>query len=242
MDQAVGRAVGLLEALARAGGPMRLTRLAEEVGLQKSTAHRLLKSWIELGYVVQEPDTGRYAPSLRLWELGAAVAVEHPVKRAAAGFLQTLHRETGETVSLLIRDGDDVLYLEKLFSPRSVRFSTRPGSRVAAPLTAGGKAMLATDPQARAVLDRVATRERLAPDLAATLAELEVIRRRGWSASAASTGVASFGCALPARSGPATAAISVSAPSERLTGGGDDRIVQALLATCAKLAEAVGPV
>lgn len=230
MDQAVGRAVGVLETLVRAGAPMRLTRIAEAAGLQKSTAHRLLKTWIELGYVDQEPESGRYRATLRLWELGSAVLVEHPLKRAAAGFLHALQRETGETVSLLIADGDDVLYLDKLFSPRSMGFSTRPGSRVSASLTAGGKAILATDPDAA---ERLRGSEAL-------LAELAGIRERGYSRSVAQAGAVSFGCALPSRGGPAWAAISVSMPRERLDDPAEARIVQALLSTCAKLAESLG--
>ena len=239
MDQAVARAAALLETLARAGAPMRLTRLAEAAGLQKSTAHRLLKTWIALGYARQDADSGLYGPTLRMWELGSGVVMDHPVKRAASGFLQALHRETGETVSLLLRDGDDVLYLDKLFAARSIGFSTRPGSRVAAPLTAGGKAMLATDADAEAVVRRAAARHPL--DVAAVMAELETVRRKGHSVSSGAPGVTSFGGARPARSGPATAAISVSMPAERAAGAGEARIVQALMSACAGLAEAVGP-
>ena len=46
MDQAVSRALGILEALTRTGAPLRLARLTEQVGLQKSTTHRILQSLI----------------------------------------------------------------------------------------------------------------------------------------------------------------------------------------------------
>ncbi|CAN5223205.1 IclR family transcriptional regulator [soil metagenome] len=242
MDQSAARALSLLEALARAGGPVRLSHLAAQTGGQKSTTHRLLQSLIELGYVEQEAETGRYGPTLKLWELGSSVVVEHPVKRAASSFLQALHKETGESVSLLVRSGDDVLYLEKLFSPRPVRFSTRPGSRVPAPLTAGGMAMLSHDPQAREVVERMAARlhGRREFDVERFMSEIEATRQRGYSISAANAGVVSFGCALPARAGRAVAALSVSAPSERLQNGADAKLVEALLSTCARLVQSVG--
>jgi len=150
--------------------------------------------------------------------------------------------ETGETVSLLTRSGDDVIYLDKLVSPRSVRFSTRPGSRVAAPLTAGGQAMLAHDPEARAVADRIALKlnGRRDFDADAFMIQLEATRARGYAISSANAGVVSFGCALLAKGGAATAALSISAPTERLNAEAEARIVEALLSTCARLAETVG--
>lgn len=241
MDQAVSRALSLLEVLSRAGAPMRMSALAIEAGLQKSTTHRILQSLIELGYVEQEAETGRYGASLKMWELGSAVVVEHPVKRVASSFLQALHAATGETVSLLLRSGDDVLYLDKIVSPRAVRFSTRPGSRAPAPLTAGGKAMLAGAPDARAVAERVAARlktRRL--DVDAFMADLEDTQARGYAVNRHNPGVISLGCALPARTGPAMAALSVSAPIERLGDGGEARLAEALLSTCARLAETAG--
>lgn len=242
MDQAVSRALGILEALSRAAVPLRLSRLAAETGLQKSTIHRILQSLIALGYVEQEPETGRYAASLKMWELGSGVVMEHPVKRVAAPFLQALHKETGETVSLLVRSGDDVLYLDKLVSPRAVRFSTRPGSRVLAPLTAGGQAMLAQATDARAVVERTAgrLRDRRQMDIEGVMRTLQETRERGYSISSANAGVVSFGCVLLARDGPPTAALSVSAPLERLEGGAEAKVIEALRSTCARITETVG--
>jgi DNA-binding IclR family transcriptional regulator len=126
--------------------------------MQKSTVHRILSSLSQLGYTEQVEPTSCYRATLKLWELGVGIAAEHPVKRAASMFMAALHRATGETVSLTILSGDDVLYLDKILSPRPIRFTTRIGSRVPAPLTAGGKAMLAHAPDARAIARRAALR------------------------------------------------------------------------------------
>lgn len=243
MDQAVSRGLSILDALAQAGAPMRISRLTEQVGLQKSTVHRILQTLIALGYVQQEAETGRYGASLKLWEMGSAIVFEHPVKRAAASFLQALQKEVGETVSLLVPSGDDVLYLERLVSPRPIRFSARPGSRVPALLTAGGRAILAQFPDlpataARAVLHagdrRVFRLEEVARDLEAT-------RARGYAISRDTPGVISLGCAIAGRTGTPAAAISISAPLERLPPGGEGDIAEALQSTCAALHSMVGP-
>lgn len=242
MDQAVSRSLAILEALARADAPQRLSRLSEQVGLQKSTVHRILQTLIALGYVEQEAETGRYGASLKLWEMGSAIVAGHPVKRAASSFLQALHREVGETTSLLAPAGDDVLYLERLISPRTIRFSARAGSRAPALLTAGGRAILAQDPDLHAAARRAvaAAGPNYAGDEASVVAELQAIRARGYSISRDTPGVISLGCAIAGRSGRPAAAISISAPLERVTDETQARMAQALQTTCAAVHNTVG--
>ena len=236
MDRAVARSFQLLEALARARGSARLSDLAAEAGLQKSTAHRLLTTLCALGYAAQD-DSARYGATLKAWELGAGVVADLPIRGAAAGFLQGLHRATGETVSLTVLSGDDVIYLEKLVAPRPVRFLTRVGSRVPAALTAGGKAMLAMRPDAEEIVARTAARRPL--DVPAVLAELEEVRRRGYAVSGYSPGVTSLGAAVAAGGAHAQAALSVSAPSDRLTARKREAVVESLLEARARMAEAL---
>ena len=236
MDRAVARSFQLLEALARARGGARLSDLAAETGLQKSTAHRILGTLCALGYAEQD-DASRYRASLKVWELGAGVVAELPIRRAASGYLQGLHRATGETVSLTILSGDDVVYLEKLVAARPVRFMTRVGSRVPAPLTASGKALLATRPDAAQIVARANTRPPL--DVPAVMAELDEARRRGYALSGYSPGVTSIGAAVVTGGAPAHAALSISAPTERLTGSKRDAAIEALLEACARMAEAL---
>ncbi len=244
VEGAVPRALSVLEALARARAPMRLTALAQELGIQKSTVHRILSTLSALDYVSQDRATGCYRASLKMWEIGARIVAEHPVKRVAAGFLQALQRATGETVSLLVRvDDDDVLYLEKLISSRPGRATTRAGSRVPAVLTAGGKAMLAHDPDARAVAERSAARLRQTQtpfDVATFLRELAAIRARGYALSSFSPGVLSVGAPILGPDEEVLAALSVSTPRERLTKTSQARIVELTLAACAEMAETIG--
>lgn len=243
MDQAVQRALSLLEALSTSG-PLRVTRIAETVQLSKSTVHRQLQTLIELGYVEREPETNRYAASLKLWELGSAIVVEHPIKRVATPFLHDLRKDSGHTVSLLVPSGDDVLYLEKLNSPRAPHFRTRPGSRVAAPLTAGGQAILAYDPQAEVRLRRVAARQPAeAPlDAGEMLEELARVRSRGFAVNRRNPEVVSIACALLGKDGTAAAAISASSPADVMNEREQARMAQAVVATCARIADLVGRV
>jgi DNA-binding IclR family transcriptional regulator len=194
MDRAVSRGFQIIEVLARSNGAVRLTDLARHVQLQKSTIHRILSTLIELGYVVKVEETGQYRATLKMWELGANILASHPLKRVAAGFLHDLHRITGETVSLTIPSGDDVLYIDKIISPRPIRFTTRVGSRVAAPMTASGKAMLAYTANAREIAERVlpTVEPDRVYDVDELMEELARTRERGYSISSARPGVLSF--------------------------------------------------
>ena len=241
-ESAVSRAFAVLETLAASPEPMRLSAIALRLGMQKSTVHRILTSLARLGYAEQVEATSCYRAALKLWEMGAGVIAEHPIKRAASAFLQALHRATGETVSLTILSGDDVLYLDKIISPRPVRFTTRVGSRVPAPLTAGGKAMLAHAPDARAMVRRAAARikDKRRADLETVMKELEKVRAQGYATSSFSPGVISFAAPVMAHDGSAPAALSVSAPVDRVSAKKRGEIIEQVMTTCANMAERVG--
>ncbi len=242
MDRAVSRAFQMIEALAQSDGAMRLTDLAVRLDLQKSTVHRILSTLIQLGYVEKAPETGQYQATLKIWELGANVLANHPLKRVAAGFLHELHRLTGETVSLTIPSGDDVLYVDKIISPRPIRFTTRVGSRVAAPLAASGKAMLANMSDAREVVERVlpSVDPDRAYDVDELMAELAEARERGYTISSARPGVISIASVVLDRDGRPAAALSVSAPTQRLPDAKRSEIIEGVLSTCARLSETLG--
>jgi DNA-binding IclR family transcriptional regulator len=245
VDSALGKGLRVLELLASAPAPVRLSQIAQDLDLQKSSTHRVLRQLVDAGYVTQDPGSGLYSATLKVWELGSAVVAVLPIKQAASGVLQELHRATSETVSLTVRDGDDVLYLDKIVSPRPIGFTTRVGSRVPAPLTASGRAMLAYEPDAAAVIERVAAR--VAPgslDVKRALADVKRARKDGYlvGRGRVERGIVGIAAAVP---GPdpgrgAVAGLTVSAPVQRLDDGRQSAIVEALLVAAAGLGEAIG--
>ena len=243
MDTALGKGLRVLEAVATADGPVRLSYLATELGMQKSSAHRVLRALVDAGFVAQDPATDLYTATLKVWELGSAVVNAVPVKQAATTVLQELHRRTGETVSLSVLDGDDVLYLDKIVSPRPMGFTTRVGSRVAAPLTVGGRAMLAFEDDPEAVVRRVA--RRLAKgtlDVEKALADVRRARDDGYliGVGRADRGIVGIAAAVPGPGGRAAAGLTVSAPAKRMSPKREQEIVDALLLAAAGLGDAIG--
>ncbi len=242
MTSAVAKSFRILEELSTRG-PLRLSTLADELGLGKSTVHRVLAELGELGYVEQEQESGRYRPTLRTWELGTAVVADLPVKQAAASALQDLHTATGETVSLVVRSGDDALYLDKLISPRPMRFTTRVGSRIPLPIPAGGKALLAASDDGPEVVARLAERPELTAliDVDKVVKELTAARRRGYAvASSKARGVVSLAAAVIDRDQRPAAALAVSAPADHLDRQRRDEVAAAVVSTATRLSESLG--
>src|SRR5690606_35113096 len=140
-----------------------------------------------------------------------------PIKQVASGALHQLHGRTGETVSLVVRSGDDALYLDKIVSPRPLRFTTRVGSRLPLPLTAGGKAMLAASADGADVVRRFAARPDLAHpvDVDRLLGELAEARERGYAIATGRPGLVGIAAAIVDRDDEPVAALTVSAPTDR---------------------------
>ena len=242
-DTALGKGLRVLEAIALAQGPVRLSHLASELDLQKSSVHRVLQTLIGAGFVAQDPATELYSATLKVWELGSAVVSALPIKQAATTVLHELHRRTGETVSLSVLDGDDVLYLDKIISPRPMGFTTRVGSRVPAPMTVGGRAMLAYEDDPRAVVTRVARRlGRGMVDVARVMADVQRARADGYliGVGRAERGIVGIAAAVPGPAGRAAAGLTVSAPAKRVSKRQEREVIDALLIAATGLAEAVG--
>ncbi len=242
MDTTVAKGLSVLELLARSTAPVRLSSVAEQLGLQKSNAHRLLSTLATLGYVTQETETGRYHATLKTWELGASIIAEHPTKRAAAPYLQDLHRATSETVNLVILDGLEVLYLDKILTTRPLRVSTQVGTRLIAVLTAAGKSILAHEPDPEPILEASKAKfERAADlDIPAFMDELERVRATGYATHEGTTGVLTVAAPIMGRGDRAAASLSISAPTDRLNGKALDHAIEAVLTTSARIAETVG--
>jgi IclR family acetate operon transcriptional repressor len=238
---AIGKSVRVLEALATARGPVRLSALADDLVLQKSTVHRVLGELIELGYAEQDA-SGRYRPTLRMWELGVNIVADLPIRQVASSALVELHDRTRETVSLIVRSGDDALYLDKIVSARPLRFTTRVGSRVPLPVPSGGKAILAFSDDGADVVARLAKEAdpRWAIDEQKVLRALGHARRTGFVMSSAQQGVKAIAAPILDRDRQPVGALSVSAPTERMEQRGRDAIVDEVLGTATRLSDSLG--
>ncbi|MBB5916128.1 DNA-binding IclR family transcriptional regulator [Nocardia transvalensis] len=141
MHTVLGKARMLLEAFDAESGELSLTELSRRSGVAKATTYRLANALVEWGLL--ERSGTRYRLGLRLFELGALVPAQRVLRDAALPYLQELHAATGATVHFAIRDGLDVLYIEKLSGHGAVAIPSRVAGRLPLYATATGKAILA---------------------------------------------------------------------------------------------------
>jgi DNA-binding IclR family transcriptional regulator len=141
--RSVDRALDLLEFVAHGNDPVGLAELTDQLGLSKSTAHRILVTLRRRGFVHQLPGGRTYAIGVKSFEVGAAFLAGTSLPSASLVEMERLATLTQETVNLAILDGRDIVYVEKLNSSRAYSVTTRVGSRSPAHCTALGKAILA---------------------------------------------------------------------------------------------------
>ena len=143
--QVLERAFGLLDLLAKHQDPVPLKLISEQTGLHPSTAHRILSD-LTIGRFVDRPEAGSYRLGMRLLELGNLVKGRLNVRDAALAPMRELHKLTQQPVNLSMRQGDEIVYIERTYSERSGMQVVRAiGGRAPLHLTSTGKLFLALD-------------------------------------------------------------------------------------------------
>jgi DNA-binding IclR family transcriptional regulator len=242
--QVIERMMNLLDALAARSGSVSLKELAQATSLHPSTAHRILNDMVVGRFVDRGEQAGSYRLGMRLLELGNLVKARLSVREAAVEPMRELHRKTGQTVNLSVRQGDEIVYVERAYSERSGMQVVRAiGGRAPLHLTSSGKLFLAFD-EAR-IVRSYATRTGLAghtrnsiTDLQRLERELSLVRARGYARDneELELGVRCIAAAIRDDSGLVIAGLSVSAPSDRM----QDAWIEDLVGTAARISAGLG--
>jgi len=183
--KSVLKALDILELLDEEPG-LTITEIARRLEMEKSTAYRLVNSLRLRGYVRQDKETRKYFNGFRLFEMGSNVVKDMELKKLALPFLQELSQRTGEAVNLAIRDGNDVVYLDKIESGATIKVDLHVGKRMPMYCTGLGKALLAFMPaeEVEALLSGEVFRPftpNTHKDLPSLMRDLERIRQRGYA-------------------------------------------------------------
>lgn len=217
--QSVDRVLDILETLAAQPRPMGISEIARETGLAQGTVHRLLSSLVSRGYVRRDADR-RYGIGMAAAALADSARIT--LVAGAEPLLRDLVTACGETANLALLDGDQMVYAAQAPSPHTLRIFAEVGRRVPLHCTAVGKAALSTLPteRAAALLRRRPLESRTTHTLASVEAVLEdvaSIQARGYAIDEQEQelGVRCLAAPLTGLAG-IPAAVSVSAPTERL--------------------------
>jgi len=141
------RALALVGAFDEQHRRLSLTDLAVRADLPVPTAHRLVGELVDWGALVRT-DAGEYVVGRRLWDLGLLAPAETGLRQIASPYLHDLYGATLATVHLAVRDGTEVLYLDRLAGNASVPVVSDVGSRLPMHATGVGKVLLAHAPVA----------------------------------------------------------------------------------------------
>lgn len=202
---------------------VRIAEVSRELGIARSSAHRLLSMLTYRGYARQDPTTKAYGPGPALVELGLAIVRNMDIRRTARPYMERLSRETGETICLMLLDPPKVLFIDSIEGPQSVRVASRTGRTMPAHCTSAGKAMLAALPPERLREIYADGRlETMTDRSIATLEDLEAeiasIRRAGYATNFAESeaDISAVGVAIIGTAGEPIAGFSAAAPASRL--------------------------
>ncbi len=215
--RSIQRAVEILSFMVSKNVPCDLDVIASESGLKKTTAHRILQTLADVGMVERDIRTRRYKAGRRLVSLGLAAYAEFDLSRIAAPILEAVRDALNETANLTVLERNEIVIVERFPSPHLLKLALDRGSRLPVHCTATGKAILAHLPQSRRqqVVASLAL-QRLTPKTLATpetlLADLEIIRRRGYAICDEEFAVGQVGYATPIldHTGECLAAVNVS--------------------------------
>lgn len=217
--QSVERVFELLELVTDAGGEVTLSELSASTDLPLPTIHRLLRTLVTLGYARQLPNR-RYALGPRLIRIGEGASRQFGA--LARPQLKSLVDALGESANMAILDGDMVVYVAQVPSQHSMRMFTEVGRRANVHDTGVGKAILAQldDDTVRRIVERAGMptpTEFSIGTVDALLAELNLIRARGYSIDEQEQEIGVRCYAMAVAGAPTPTAVSVSGPIARVT-------------------------
>jgi DNA-binding IclR family transcriptional regulator len=241
--QVIERLVSLLDALGSKQDPVSLKELAKITGLHPSTAHRILNDLV-ITRLVDRSETGAYRLGMRLLELGNIVKSRLDVRETALEFMRTLHRKTNQTINLSVRQGDEIVYIDRAFSERSGMQVVRAiGGRAPLHLTSTGKLFLSLDDidSLKSYAKRtglVGNNKNSITKFDSLAEELAKVRQFGYARDneELELGVRCMAAGILDDTGKMIAGLSISAPTERL----NEEWLSDLMKTAQQISSALG--
>jgi len=219
--QVIERLAKILDVIASRKESVSLKILSAETGLHPSTAFRILSSLVDFGFV-ERTSRGNYQLGVKLMQLGSRVNASVDIRKIALPLMEKLRDQLGETVNLTVREGDEVVYIERSVAKRMIKVEQVIGSRAPLHVTAVGKMMLGElgeeacrDYAKRSKLPAYTINTYIKVN--ALLEEASASLERGYSLDneEAELGVGCIGTLIRDANNHVIAGLSVSAPIER---------------------------
>ena len=241
--QVIERLFSLMDVLASREDAISLKEISEKTGLHPSTAHRILND-LTIGRFVDRPEPGSYRLGMRLLELGNMVKARLNVRDAALAPMRDLHKLIQQPVNLSMRQGDEIVYIERAYSECSGMQVVRAiGGRAPLHLTSVGKLFLSVDEPMK--VRSYATRTGLSGHTKNSITQLPILERelskvRQYGVARDNEelelGVRCIAAGIYDDQGKLLAGLSISAPADRL----DEAWLTKLQSTAEAISQALG--
>ncbi|MBE6727982.1 MAG: IclR family transcriptional regulator [Ruminococcaceae bacterium] len=221
--QSVERTFAIIELLSK-NKEMSISELSRLSQLHKTTVFRLLNTLMSLGYVYQNEKSEQYGLTYKFLKISSFGLSHHDIRNEMKPLLKELSHKCGETVHLVERNGNNVVYIDKFESNKnSVRMVSRIGMELGMTTTAVGKALLSKcdDDEVLSVWnssEHTAKTEYTITDFDLFKGEIDRVRLLGYAVDNEENelGVRCVAVALPDCYGEYKYAVSVSAPINRM--------------------------
>lgn len=217
------RALDILSLFGPQTPELGITDIAKALNLHKSTASGLVYTLEHNGYIAQNPENRRYHLGLQLVERAGVLLDQIEIRKIAMPELEQLRDWSSESVNLAILEENQIIYIERLLTDKSLGFRNHIGKRAWPHSTALGKAILSHLPpqQALAVLQSYTLEEmtrHTITDIDILMRQFEEFRRQGYAIEREENEIGGLCISAPIHSYDATpvAAVSVSFPLSRL--------------------------
>ncbi|MBA0127099.1 IclR family transcriptional regulator [Haloechinothrix sp. YIM 98757] len=219
--QSIERAAAILRLLARGSGPLGVGEISESLGLAKATAHGILRTLLDVGFVEQDKATGKYRLGAAFVHLDSSYLDVNELRSRSINWADALAARSGETVRIGVPLESSVLVVHHVFRPDDSMQTLDVDSRLPPHATALGKVLLAYDADLAGRVQRsgltsftrrtITTPGKLAQALAA-------VRDAGWAAETGESvpGEASIAAPIRAHGGLVVGAIGISGAMERI--------------------------
>jgi len=245
--QTLSRALAILDCFDVDQRRLGVREIARRTRISRSTVGRLLGTMHSAGVLSRDPVTRCYMMGSKVLAWSAVYTSGLDIRSKARVAMEELHRDTRETVSLYILDGDERMCIERIESPESLRIVARIGERMPIHIEASGKVFLAfVSPELRKRIISQVYRKRPPPERQqsrnALLEDLKRIQTQGYALSRGErvAGASCVSAPIFDATGQVIAAITISGPTIRLTERKISEYASRVMSVTAQVSRAMG--
>jgi DNA-binding IclR family transcriptional regulator len=241
------RASNILRSLSGEKTHLKISELARQLGLDRSTTYRILLSLEKCRLVEKDKKTGEYSLGLAAFEIGNTYLRRMDFIKTSKPIMMELALKIQETVHLAVLSDTEIFYVDKVDSPRTVGVMSKIGQRGPVYCTALGKVLLAYQPEEEQT--RIIRKIKLVPFTSKTITskhklieELKVIRRQGYALDhrEIEEDVECIGGPIRDHLGNVIAALSISGPQKKINTPGEKQFVSSVVEATALISSMLG--